>query len=120
MRISNLAKFILEKLLYFSRGHDSGLFIHGSAFKALPEGSLSVTSPSCGPSGSTLSPKYLAPVADGLLASPLGSNNALFPGLLWTTTAANDTDSSVPEILNYLLVVEDPDAPLPTPIVHGI
>jgi hypothetical protein len=113
MRISDSVKFVLGKLLYFSRGHDSGLFIHGPALKGLPESSLSVTSPSCGPSGSTLSLEYLAPAAAGLARRP--GSDTLFPDLLWT--AINDTSSSVPEVLSYLLIVEDPDAPLPTPIV---
>lgn len=80
----------------------SQLFIHGPAFSHFSNASIAVTSPSCGPSGSTMAPKYT------------GDGAGLFPDIKWTPS------SSLDHLVEYLLVAEDPDAPLPEPVVHGI
>ena len=47
----------------------------------------------------------------------MGEN--LFPHLKWETVDAEPYRVKEP-IAEYLVVVEDPDAPLPMPVVHGI
>ena len=87
--------------------HDAKLFIKAPAFQSHPDPAISVTSPECGDSGSELHIHH----------TPLGENR--FPQLKWgapARTTASETNS----VAEYLLVVEDPDAPLPWPIVHGL
>lgn len=98
----------LGRSLVSIRGHDTKLFIKTPGFRNYPEPTISVTSPECGTSMSELQ----------LLHTPLGENR--FPQLQWNppTTSAEETTQT--NIAEYLLVVEDPDAPLPMPVVHGI
>lgn len=77
------------------------LFIHSPAFASVSNSSIMVTSPSCGPSGSTMPTKY---TSDG---------EGIFPDIQWEP-------SKLDHLMEYLLVSEDPDAPLPEPVVHGI
>lgn len=91
---------IIGRALASVRGHDAKLFIKASVFKDHPEPSFSVTSPEC--EKSKLHVDH----------TPMGQNR--FPQLKW------DPPTSANEIVEYLLVVEDPDAPLPMPVVHGI
>ncbi|KAL8719325.1 MAG: hypothetical protein Q9181_008071, partial [Wetmoreana brouardii] len=86
------------------RGRDAKLFIKSPAFTSVAP-TLSVTSPECGPSDSSLHVAH----------TPLGENR--FPELAWQP---NPAEPDGPEIKEYLLIVEDPDAPLPNPVVHGI
>lgn len=89
------------------RGHDDKLFFKSPAFKAHPDPTIIVTSPECGDSNSELHIHH----------TPLSDNR--FPGLKWSPPAS--TEGPVPSaILEYSIVVEDPDAPLPMPITHGI
>ncbi|RJE27581.1 Phosphatidylethanolamine-binding protein [Aspergillus sclerotialis] len=81
--------------------HYDQLFIHGPAFASASNSSIIVTSPCCGPSGSDMPAQY---TADG---------EGLFPDIQWQP-------SSLDQLVEYLLVIEDPDAPLPEPVVHGI
>ncbi|KAF5661668.1 aspartic-type endopeptidase opsb [Fusarium heterosporum] len=81
------------------KGRDAKAFFTTPAFAKHPEPTLSVSSPDCGPDGATLGDKYMA------------GGEAQFPELSW------DSHEGVEE---WLLVSEDPDAPLPTPICHGI
>jgi phosphatidylethanolamine-binding protein (PEBP) family uncharacterized protein len=92
-------ELVLAKLLINVRGHEDARFTKGPAFASLPDPSITVSSPGCGPSGSTMS---LDHTQDG---------KDLFPQLSWTP---------VPEAQEYLLVSQDVDAPLPSPVVHGI
>lgn len=84
-----------------AQGFSEELFIHGPAFAGVRNASIVVTSPSCGPSGSTLGPDYTA------------EGSGLFPDLHWEP-------SSLDRLMEYLLVIEDPDAPLPQPLVHAV
>ncbi|KAI9833364.1 MAG: hypothetical protein M1838_005588 [Thelocarpon superellum] len=89
-------------LLSSLRARDDKLFIKGEAFADHPEPTLIVNSPECGASNSALSLRH----------AQLGPSQ--FPHLAW------HTDAATPSIKEYLLIVEDPDAPLPTPVTHGL
>ncbi|KPM36315.1 hypothetical protein AK830_g10242 [Neonectria ditissima] len=82
------------------KGRDAKAFTTLPAFAAHPEPALRVTSSDCGADGSTLGPEYMA------------GGDGRFPALEW-----NGGPEGVRE---WLLVSEDPDAPLPTPILHGV
>ena len=84
------------------RGHDASLFTQSAPFKDHPEPTITITAPECGPSGSELKTHH----------TPLGENR--FPELNWNAA------SNTPVVAEYLVVVEDPDAPLPSPVVHGV
>lgn len=90
----------LGQLFYFSRGYDGKLFTKTGAFSDLPESNIEVTSPNYGQSGSNMSFEHSIP------------GGSRFPSLKW-----NCRVSSVKE---YLLIVQDPDAPIPIAPVHGI
>ncbi len=90
----------LGSLLFSSKGHDKKLFTKGPAFEGLKP-TIDITSPECGPSNSSLK----------RIHSQLGEDR--FPELEWSPPAGT-------EIKEYLLVVEDPDAPLPIAPCHGI
>ena len=95
-------EYALGSLLTSQRGRDDKLFIKGPAFVKLPKSTIEVTSPECGQSNSHLSVEHSA---DG---------QGRFPQLQWKAP------KDAAEIKEYILIVEDPDAPLPNPIVHGI
>ncbi|KIL84790.1 hypothetical protein FAVG1_12018 [Fusarium avenaceum] len=81
------------------KGRDAKAFFTTPAFASHPEPTLPITSPDCGPDGATLGKSYMA------------GDQERFPELNW------DYHEGVKE---WLLVAEDPDAPLPTPICHGL
>ncbi|KAL8794750.1 MAG: hypothetical protein Q9195_002704 [Heterodermia aff. obscurata] len=89
-------------LLSSVRGHDASLFTQSAPFKDHPEPTITITAPESGPSGSELK----------LHHTPLGENR--FPELHWKAP------SNAPVVAEYLVMVEDPDAPLPSPVVHGV
>ncbi|KAI4599723.1 hypothetical protein KJ359_001459 [Pestalotiopsis sp. 9143b] len=85
------------------RGRDAKLFTTTPAFASHPIPTISVTSPDCGETGAQLGVEY---TFDGA---------GKFPALKWQ--APEEVKDAIKE---WLLVTEDPDAPLPTPIAHGI
>ncbi|OLN88231.1 UPF0098 protein [Colletotrichum chlorophyti] len=93
----------LSWLLKNSRGHDAKSFYALPAFFSHGEQTITVTSKDCGSSPATLGPEYIT------------EGGGRIPALSWT--APRDIEGRVRE---WLVVVEDPDAPLPTPICHGI
>ena len=95
-------EYSLGRLLSSQRGRDAKLFHKGPAFAKQTEPSIEVTSPECGPSGSTMLSKH-----------GMDTGNQ-FPTVSWKHF---ELDTEVKE---YMLIVEDPDAPLPTPIAHGV
>ncbi|KAL8703981.1 MAG: hypothetical protein Q9201_002851 [Fulgogasparrea decipioides] len=102
-RLENaLGSYVLHSL----RGRDAKLFTKSAAFATIAP-TLEVKSPECGPSNSSLH----------IAHTPLGENR--FPELTWMhpPTTAEKHGLAVAE---YLVVVEDPDAPLPNPVVHGL
>ncbi|RFU78142.1 hypothetical protein TARUN_4074 [Trichoderma arundinaceum] len=82
-----------------AKGRDAKAFTKGPAFASHPDPTIQITSPDCGADGATLSPEYM-----------FGGEGRL-PELKW---------DSVEGVKQWLLMSEDPDAPLPTPICHGI
>ncbi|KAK7988153.1 hypothetical protein PG990_005005 [Apiospora arundinis] len=101
--MSALIEVSLSWLLQNFKHRDDKLFVKGPAFADHPKPTLSVTSPDCGETDAQLAVAY---TADGL-----GGH----PELTWTAPAAVQD-----QVREWLLVSEDPDAPLPTPIAHGV
>lgn len=93
-------EWTIAKLLYHRRGYDHDLFYKGPAFKSLAEPTFEVTSPDCGPTGAKVGVDY----------SQFGAGKV--PQLTWPACA--------PEVKEFLIVSEDPDAPLGHSNVHGI
>jgi phosphatidylethanolamine-binding protein (PEBP) family uncharacterized protein len=100
MYIPAFIEYGLGQLLYTARGRDAKLFHKGPAFANFPEPTLTIESPDVGPSCSNLS----------IIHTQFGEER--FPELRWSAAS--------PEIKEYILISEDPDAPLPTPITHGL
>ena len=102
MGLPPLIEGFLGSLLSNQKGRDAKLFTKKPAFFSFPEPTFIVESPDGGPSGSVMAKEY----------SQLGRER--FPVLKW------NPGSLRAEIKEYLIVVEDPDAPLPAPITHGL
>jgi phosphatidylethanolamine-binding protein (PEBP) family uncharacterized protein len=100
MSIPAFIEYGLGQLLYRARGRDAKLFQKGPAFANFPEPTITIESPEVGPSGSSMSINHAA------------FGEGRFPELRWSAAS--------PEIKEYILISEDPDAPLPTPIMHGL
>ncbi|KAI0481211.1 PEBP-like protein [Xylariaceae sp. FL0804] len=93
----------LATLFRNAKGRDARSFYTRPAFEDCPEQTITVRSPDCGPSGARLDVEY---TADGA---------GRFPALAWSAPPGVVAD----HVREWLLVSEDPDAPLPTPICHG-
>ena len=89
----------LSKLLYNFRGRDEKLFHKTKPFAKFPQSTIEITSPDCGPSGSTMADHHT------------GFGEDRFPELEWQKVA---------EAQQYILVVEDADIPLPFTPTHGL
>lgn len=96
----------LAWILKNAKGRDEKTFHRSLAFKDLPEPTIEITSPECGP-GSLARPAQLERehTADGI---------GKIPSLEWKMPP-----KMAGKVQEWLLVVEDPDAPLPTPIAHS-
>ncbi|KAI9734269.1 MAG: hypothetical protein M1834_002373 [Cirrosporium novae-zelandiae] len=81
---------------------DSKLFFKGPAFTDFPEPTFELIAPDCGPSNSFMKDKY----------TQVGPS--LFPELKWSIP------SDSPEVKEYIIIIEDPDVPLPWPVYHGL
>ena len=103
MEVLHYVEYGLGKMLYSFRARDAKLFIKGPAFADFPEPTLTITSPDCGPSNSTMKREY----------TQYGDDR--FPELEWAPPPAIKD-----QVKEYLLVCEDPDAPLPWPPTHGL
>ncbi|KAK8088626.1 hypothetical protein PG997_003587 [Apiospora hydei] len=101
--MSALIEVTLSWLLQNFKHRDDKLFIKGPAFADHPAPTITVTSPDCGETDAQLSVVY---TADGV---------GHHPELSWTAPAGIRD-----QVREWLLVSEDPDAPLPTPIAHGV
>lgn len=106
MGMSDLIEVGLSWAFKNARGRDEKSFYRSPAFAQFPQPTIEITSPDNG-AGSLSAPAQLKKEhsADGV---------GTFPSLAWRTP--QDLEGKVQE---WLLVVEDPDAPLPTPIAHG-
>lgn len=100
MGIFDYVEYGLARLLINQKGRDGGLFMKTSAFANMPEPTFTIDSPDCGPSNSHMNKEYTG----------LGQNR--FPELTWQKPSA--------DVAEYVLISEDPDAPLPTPVTHGL
>lgn len=100
MSLLKLLEYCIGCLLYRLRGYDHLCLFKTRAFAQHPKPSIPITSPDCGPSGALLNKHY----------SKFGVGR--FPTLTWETPNLN--------IKEYLILTEDPDAPLRKPNVHGI
>ena len=100
MTIFNSIEYAIGRLLINQKGRDKGLFFNGPAFTSTPEPTFTVTSPNCGPSNSHMDEEYS------------GYGKDQFPELSW--------EKPSPNVAEYVLIIEDPDAPLPMPITHGL
>lgn len=89
-----------------ARGRDEKSFYRSPAFSEFPQPSIDISSPDLGP-GSLEAPAQLRKEhsADGA---------GTFPSLEWKVPKSLEG-----QVKEWLLVNEDPDAPLPTPIAHG-
>ncbi|KAK7894557.1 hypothetical protein LTR67_006318 [Exophiala xenobiotica] len=107
MSILRYLEYYLARLLFNQKGRDAKLFTNNNPtlFADIPKNIL-ITSPEIGPSGSHLSIEH----------SQLGTSK--FPELLWSL--APNTGISQADIKEYILLVEDPDAPLPLVPNHGL
>ncbi|KAK8215906.1 phosphatidylethanolamine-binding protein [Phyllosticta capitalensis] len=91
----------LSYLLFRYRGHDLQLFTKSPAFKNFPDPTITINCPESGPSGATMNIDH----------TQLGKG--AFPHLTWTKPSSLD-------VKDYLLVVEDADAPVNRPICHAL
>jgi phosphatidylethanolamine-binding protein (PEBP) family uncharacterized protein len=101
--MSFLLKYLeygLGRLLYRRRGYDSQCLFNTAPFRAHANPTIPITSPDCGASVAKLTDEY----------SAFGAGK--IPSLTWPVATSN--------IKEYLLLTEDPDAPLGHPNVHGI
>ncbi|KAJ5754004.1 uncharacterized protein N7511_008157 [Penicillium nucicola] len=98
--MSSYIEYTLSWLFANAKGRDAKLFSKSPAFSQFPKPTLNLECQEVGSSGSNLDVEHSA---DGV---------GRFPTLNWPTAS--------PEIKQYLLINEDPDAPLPNPIIHGI
>jgi phosphatidylethanolamine-binding protein (PEBP) family uncharacterized protein len=90
-------------LLKNQRGRDAKMFPTNPAFASHPKPTITTTSPDCGDADAQLAMEYTR------------AGGGKFPELSWTVPS--ELRDSVKE---WLLVSEDADAPLPTPIAHGL
>ncbi|CAI7592522.1 unnamed protein product [Penicillium glandicola] len=106
MAILHYLEFIIGRLLYLFRGHDSGQIINCLAFKELPEANMTLESPEAGPSGSKLPLHCTCKAKDG---------RGCLPELRWTAPNSGE------DVEEYVLLCEDLDPPIPfTIITHGL
>ncbi|KAJ5167770.1 uncharacterized protein N7482_003364 [Penicillium canariense] len=96
----NYIEYGISRIFAGAKGRDARLFTKGAAFAQLTSPTLTLDCPEVGASGSQM-PADLS--ADGA---------GRFPTLSWA--------AATPAVKEYLLISEDPDAPLPSPIIHGI
>ncbi|KAK7031653.1 phosphatidylethanolamine-binding protein [Favolaschia claudopus] len=102
-----IVEVTLSWLLKNRRGRDAKLFYTRPAFAKHPEQTLIVTSPDCGETDAQLGVEY---TADG---------KGKCPQLRWEWKADKAPGEGV-DVKEWLLVSEDPDAPLAMPISHGV
>lgn len=89
----------LSYLFSNAKGRDEKAFTKGPAFSAHPSPTVKIAAPEFGDSNpATLTPDHMH------------AGEERIPALSW---------EAVDGVEEWLLISEDPDAPLPTPICHG-
>ncbi|KEF51358.1 uncharacterized protein A1O9_12507 [Exophiala aquamarina CBS 119918] len=108
-RVLRYIEYFLGRLLYNVKGHDSLLFTKQEPFKAIPR-NIDVVAPEIGPEGAQMGNEY----------SMFGGSK--FPELTWSLAPqAGSSILAKDEIKEYILICEDPDAPIPNMVsLHGI
>lgn len=96
----------LSWLLSSAKGRDEKSFYRSPAFKGLQEPTIDITSTECG-AGSLVEPAQLK-------KEHSHDGEGKFPGLRWQTPPA-----IAGKVREWLVVVEDRDAPLPTLLCMG-
>ena len=105
--LSDKVEYLIGRALASVRRHDAKLFTKTQAFRGQSEPIIVVTSPEC------QAPDSALPID----TTPMGANR--FPHLNWHMMKTDGT-SQEDLVAEYLVIVEDPDAPLPAPVVHGL
>lgn len=102
----------IGRLLYSLRGRDAKLFVSAPAIAAISAPRIAVYSPDYGQqtpeNAESATPQRMRPEH-----TQIGANR--FPSLAWTIPAALQN-----QVESFMVIVEDPDAPLAQPVVHGI
>lgn len=101
--MTSLIEASLAWLLKNQRGRDAKLFPTNPAFASHPKPTITITSPDYGEPDVQLKDEHTH------------NGGGKFPDLAWTTPP--ELGDRVKE---WLLVSEDADAPLPSPIAHGL
>lgn len=96
----NYIEYGLSCIFASAKGRDAKLFTKSPAFAQHPTATIALSCLEAGLSGSQMHKELSAEGA------------GRFPTLQWPEASA--------ETKQYLLISEDPDAPLPNPIIHGI
>ena len=104
---------MVGRLLHPLRGRDANLFTKASPFQAHRSPTIPVYSPDYSQGPSSNGAISTAPTAMDARHPQVGGNG--FPSLAWTLPAEMQG-----KVDSWVVVVEDPDAPLPSPVVHGI
>lgn len=114
MSIASLLETFAGRLLYKVRGRDAKLFIKTAPFAAHPTPTITVQSPDYVPTTfAGNETDAVTPVILRVEHTQMGSDH--FPSLSWIVP-----EGLISEIQSWAVIVEDPDAPLPTPVVHGL
>jgi phosphatidylethanolamine-binding protein (PEBP) family uncharacterized protein len=100
MPVLQYIEYSLSWLFRNAKAHDANLFTKGPAFKSHLTPTIKIHSPDCGPSESNLKPEY----------TQFGTSR--IPVLEWEPAA--------PNVKEYMLICEDPDAPFKMPSTHGL
>ena len=102
MGVPAFVEYALGKLTSNIKAHDAKLFTKGAAFADLPQPTLELSCPECGPSGSMMKLHHTQ-VGD--------KSKDRFPELTW---------SRVEGAKEYILLCEDADLPIPAVVFHGL
>ncbi|TAQ84892.1 hypothetical protein B7494_g6789 [Chlorociboria aeruginascens] len=108
MGVGDYIEYALGSALHSVKGHDAKLFTRTTpAFSNFPTPTFTLNCPECGPSESSLKEHHTS-----FLDKKKGEPRDQFPELSWTKPS--------PDVREYVLVVEDPDIPLPFVALHGL
>ncbi|KIW30511.1 uncharacterized protein PV07_06252 [Cladophialophora immunda] len=98
-------EYFLARLLYSQKGRDAKLLTRSAVFAGAPQ-NVQITSPTLGGSPARLATEH----------SQFGSSR--FPDLAWSLDG--DAAKGGGDVKEWLLICEDPDAPLPLVPNHGL
>ena len=96
-------QYLLGRLLYPIRSHDSRQIIYCPAFNDISQPNMTIECDECGPSGSKMLPNHTCIADNGI---------GCFPELRWAPPA------STAPVKEYVLICEDIDLPIPFLVIH--